>query len=112
MASFKVREPESTPYHIGAEHLHAVHIGGLALDILDAHVDMALQAQTGSNGGRSHAMLTGAGFRNDARLAHGSGQQGLANGVVYLVSAGMVEVFALQIIPLLHQASLVRRSAK
>ena len=51
---------------------------------------------TGADGGGGHAVLAGAGFGNDARLAHALGQHGLANGVVDLVRAGVVQVFALQ----------------
>ncbi len=62
-----------------------------------AHVHHALHAIAGSNGSRGHAVLAGAGFGDDPRLAHALGQQGLADAVVDLVRAGMVEVFALQV---------------
>ena len=42
-------------------------------------------------------MLARAGFRDDARLAHAFREQDLADRVVDLVSAGMKEVFALEI---------------
>jgi hypothetical protein len=42
-------------------------------------------------------VLPGTGLGNDAWLAHAAGQQGLTNGVVDLVSAGVIEVFALEI---------------
>ena len=42
-------------------------------------------------------MLPGAGLGDDAPLAHVLGKKGLAEGVVYLVSAGVGQVFALQI---------------
>src|SRR5580693_6208171 len=48
-----------------------------------------------SSGG--NAVLSGAGFRNDARLAHFYGEQTLADGVIYLVSAGMQQIFALEV---------------
>ena len=41
-------------------------------------------------------MLTGAGFRYDPRLAHVLGKQRLSDGIVHLMSAGMVEVFSLE----------------
>ena len=46
---------------------------------------------------RRDAVLSRPGLGNDARLAHASRQHGLANHVVDLVRAGVVEVFALQI---------------
>ena len=45
----------------------------------------------------AHTVLTGTSFGNDARLAHALGEHGLADHIVDLVGAGMVEVFALQI---------------
>ena len=42
-------------------------------------------------------MLAGAGLGDHARLAHAPRQHGLADGVVDLVRAGVVEVFALQV---------------
>ena len=42
-------------------------------------------------------MLAGAGLGNDARLAHAAGQHGLADGVVDLVRAGVVQVLALEV---------------
>ena len=42
-------------------------------------------------------MLSGARLGNDAPLAHAPGQQHLADGVVYLVCAGVVQVLALQV---------------
>jgi hypothetical protein len=41
-------------------------------------------------------VLAGAGLGDDAGLAHAPGQQGLADGVVYLVGAGVVQIFALE----------------
>ncbi len=38
-----------------------------------------------------------AGLGDDALLAHALGEQGLADGVVDLVRAGVIEVFALQV---------------
>ena len=51
-------------------------------------------------------MLTGAGLGNHARLAHATRQQRLTDGVVDLVRAGMVQVFALEVD--LRAAELVR----
>src|SRR5690606_19734956 len=75
-------------HHRGAQQLHAVHVGGLAPDVFAAHVDHALHAIAGRHRGGGHAVLAGAGFGDDARLAHVAGQQGLANAVVDLVRAG------------------------
>ena len=41
-------------------------------------------------------MLSGAGFGNDAALAEALGEQGLTNGVIDFVCAGVVQVFAFQ----------------
>src|SRR5690606_902194 len=61
-----------------------------------AHVDHALQAEARGDGGAGHAMLAGAGFGDDPGLAHAAGEQRLADGVVDLVRAGVVQVLALE----------------
>ena len=85
--------------HVGAHELHAKDIEALAADILGAHVDVALEIKEGRHGGGGHAVLAGAGLGDDAFFAHAFGKQALADGVVDLVSAGVVEVFALEIDP-------------
>ncbi len=42
-------------------------------------------------------MLAGAGLGDDARLAHALGEQGLADAVVHLVRAGVVQILALEV---------------
>ena len=84
-------------HHGGAEQLHAIDVGGLPPDVLGAHVDDAFHAVARGDGGRRDAVLAGAGFGDDARLAHAPGQHRLADAVVDLVRAGVVEVFALEV---------------
>src|SRR6185312_16602540 len=48
-------------------------------------------------GGGRDAVLAGAGLRDDPRLAHALGEQHLAERVVHLVRAGVVQVLALQV---------------
>ena len=83
-------------YHGGAQQFHAVDIGALALDVLAAHVDHAGQSVARADGGSSHPVLAGAGLGNHPWFAHSLGQHGLANGVVDLVGAGVVEVLAFE----------------
>jgi hypothetical protein len=83
-------------HHGRAEQLHAVDVDLLPLDVGGAHVHHAFQAQPRGHGGRGHAVLAGAGLGDDALLAHARGQQRLADGVVDLVRAGVVEVLALE----------------
>ena len=83
-------------HHRGAQQFHAVDIRALAFDVFTAHIDHALQPVAGTDGGRCHTVLTGTGFGNHARLAHALGQHGLTDGVVDLVGAGMVQVFAFE----------------
>jgi hypothetical protein len=56
-----------------------------------------LEAEDGGGGGGGDAVLAGAGFGDDALFAHAEGEQGLADGVVDLVGAGVVEVFAFEV---------------
>ena len=82
---------------LGAEQLHAEDVGRLPLDIGRAHVDHAGIAEARSNGGRGNAVLAGAGFGDDAGLAHPLGEQDLTEAIVDLVRAGVVELVALEV---------------
>src|SRR5262245_45639141 len=79
-----------------AEQPHAIHIHRLALGVFFAHIHHALQAEHGAHRCSRHAMLTCAGFSDDASLAHPLRQKALADGVVDLVRAGVREVLAFE----------------
>ena len=82
--------------HLGAEQPHAEDVQRLALHVLRAHVDVALEAEQRAGGRRRDAVLARAGLGDDPPLAHALGQQRLAERVVDLVRAGVGEVLALQ----------------
>ena len=77
--------------------LHAEDIQALPANVLRAHVDVALEPEQRRGGRGGDAMLAGAGLGDHALLAHAQGQQRLADGVVDLVSAGVIEIFALEV---------------
>ena len=81
---------------LGAEQPHARDVERLALGVDLAHVDRALEAEERGRGGGRHAVLAGAGLGDHARLAEALGEQRLAEHVVDLVRAGVVEVLALE----------------
>ena len=83
--------------HLRAEQSHAEHVRRLPLDVGRAHVDDAGQAEARGDRRRRDAMLAGAGFGDDARLAHLLRQQDLAEAVVDLVRAGVVQLVALEV---------------
>ena len=83
--------------HFGAQHLHAKDVRLLAFDVDFAHVDDAGQAEARAGGRRGDAVLAGAGLGDDARLAHPPREQDLAEHIVDLVRAGVVELVALEI---------------
>ena len=83
--------------HARAEQTHALHVGLLAAHVLRAHVDDALEIEQRAGGGGGDPVLAGAGLGDDPPLAHPRGQQRLAQGIVDLVGAGVVEVLALEI---------------
>ncbi|KAI3484929.1 hypothetical protein L1887_51984 [Cichorium endivia] len=68
----------------------------LTTHILGAHVDDTLHAELGTRRGSGHAVLTGTGLGDDSGLAESAGEQDLADGVVDLVRAGVVEVLPLE----------------
>ena len=80
-----------------AEQPHPLDVGLLAAHVLGAHVDDALEVEQRARRRRGHAVLAGAGLGDDPPLAHPLGQQRLAERVVDLVGAGVVEVLALEV---------------
>ncbi len=82
---------------LGPEHLHPEHVQGLALTIQFPHVDHALHSKHGGHRGRGHAMLARPGFSNDPFFPHALGKKNLPHAVVDFVSAGVIEVFSLQV---------------
>ncbi len=92
-----MRAPDSHRAHLGAEHVHAKHVRLLPLDIDGAHEHDAFEPEAGAGGRGRDAMLAGAGFGDDALLAHAAGEQNLAEHVVDLVRAGVIELVALEI---------------
>ena len=86
-----------TRAHFRAQQLHAEDVGLLPLDIHFAHIDDARQAEARRHRGGGHAMLARAGLGDDAGLAHAPREQDLAQAIVDLVRAGVIEVFALEI---------------
>jgi hypothetical protein len=81
--------------HVRAEQVHALHVRALAAHVLGPHVDDALEPHQRARRGRRHAVLAGAGLRDDPGLAHPPREQRLAERVVDLVGAGVEQVLAL-----------------
>ena len=79
-----------------AEQPHPLDVGRLAAHVLGAHVHDALEVEQRARGGGGDAVHAGAGLGDDPPLAHPLGQQRLAERVVDLVGAGVVEVLALE----------------
>ncbi len=82
---------------LGAEHVHAHDVGRLPLDVGGAHVDLARQAEARAHGRDRDAVLAGARLGDDARLAHAPRELDLAEAVVDLVAAGVIELVALEV---------------
>ena len=97
MASFSVPAPDGDRAHLRAEQLHAKDVRLLPLDVGRAHIDDAGEPEARADGGGGDAVLAGAGLRDDARLAHAAGEQDLAEAIVDLVRAGVVQLVALEV---------------
>ena len=97
MASLRVLRARLHRHDLGAEHLHAEDVRLLPLDVDGAHVDDAFEAEAGAQRRRGDAVLAGAGLGDDALLAHAPGEQDLAEHVVHLVGAGVVQLLALEV---------------
>ncbi len=87
----------SDRHHRRPEKLHAIDVLHLALDVLGAHVHHAFHAVARRHRRGRHTVHSGAGFGDHARFAHAPREKRLADGVVDLVSAGMVEILALDV---------------
>src|SRR5262245_3135807 len=85
--------------HARAEQLHAEDVQRLARGVLLTHVDDALETEERRDRRGGHAVLPGAGLRDDPGLLHARGQEPLAERVVDLVGPGVAEVLALEIDP-------------
>ena len=77
------------------EELHSENVQLLPNDVFLAHVHLALQSKQGAGRSRCDAVLTRTGLGNDSLLAHSDGKQGLTDGVIDLVRAGVIKVFSL-----------------
>ena len=94
---FKRLRAQLDAANLGPEHLHPQHVRLLPLDVDRAHVDDAGQPELGAQRRGGDTMHAGAGLGDDAGLAHAPGQHDLAEHVVHLVRAGVVELLALEI---------------
>ena len=81
--------------HLGSEKLHTKDVEFLAGAVFFAHVNLALQTEQGTDGCSRHSMLPCARLCNDSFLSHAHRQKALAQGIVDLVGAGVVEVLPL-----------------
>ncbi len=82
---------------LGAEHMHARHVRRLPRHVGRTHVDLARKAETRAHRRHGNAMLPGAGLGDDARLLHAPRQLDLAQAVVDLMAARVVELVALEV---------------
>ena len=84
-------------FHRRAQQPHALDVRSLPARVLDAHVHHALEIEQRAHRRRGDAVLAGARLGDDPPLAHALGQQRLAERVVELMRAGVVEVLALEV---------------
>ena len=92
--------------HLCAEQAHPLDVRGLPAHVLRAHVDDALEPETGADGRGRDSVLSRTGLRDDPVLAETAREDGLSEGVVQLVRAGVEEVLPLEIEPLLRGKAL------
>ena len=99
VASLSVRVPNSTGSTVGAEEPHPLDVGRLPAHVLGAHVDDALEPEPRAGGRRRDAVLSGARLGDDPPLPEPPREHDLAERVVDLVRAGVVQVLALEVEP-------------
>ena len=82
--------------HRRAEHAHASDVRRLAVHVYRAHVYLAGHSEERGDCRGRDAVHSRARLRDESALAHALREQGLSDGVVHLVRAGVVEVLSLQ----------------
>ena len=83
--------------NLGAHEAHAVDVERLAFHVGRAHVDDALEAKAGADGGSGGTMLPGASLGDDALLAHADGEQSLTDDIIDLMGPGVEHVLAFKV---------------
>ena len=81
----------------GTETLNAIDIGSLTFRIDCSHVDGAWETQPRTRCCCCDAVLPGPGLGNHTSSSEPTGQEGLTNGIVDLVGAGVGEVLSFEI---------------
>ncbi len=97
MASFRCPAAVRHADHFRAQKPHAEDVQPLPPHVFLAHIDDAFQAEQRADGGSGDAVLSRAGFGDDALLAHAPRQKRLAQAVVDLVRAGVQQVLTLDV---------------
>ena len=95
-----------------AEEAHPLDVRRLTAHVLGAHVDDALEPEAGARRRGCDAVLAGAGLGDDPPLAESPGEDDLADRVVDLVRAGVVEILALQVDALPRREALGARDRR
>src|SRR5690606_32326083 len=83
--------------HLGAKHVHARDVRRLTGDIRRTHVYLAGKPEAGAHRRHRNAMLTGTRLGDDTRLTHTPRELDLAEAVVDLVAACVIELVALEV---------------
>ena len=81
--------PPVTGCTFDAEQIHDVHVERLALHVERAHVNIHGNAEFRTDRRGRDAVLTRAGFGDDALFAHTPGEERLPDRVIDLVRAGV-----------------------
>src|ERR1700730_13966289 len=84
-------------HDLGAKQVHAKDIRLLPLDIDGTHVDDTIEPEARASSGRRDAMLARSRLGDDAGFAHPAGEKNLAEHIVDLVRAGVVQLLALEV---------------
>jgi hypothetical protein len=97
MEQTQTNKQQMSPLYLCTKKLHPENIECLPLHVLRAHVDDALQPETGAHGGGGDTVLASPCLGNDALLPKSLGEQGLRHSIVDLVGARVVEVLPLEV---------------
>ena len=82
---------------LGSQKLHPVDIEGLPLDVMGSHEHLALQSEIGGQSRGRDTVLPRTRLGDHPGLAHPLGEEALADDVVDLVGASVVQVLPFEI---------------
>lgn len=93
-SAMTLAEPTSCQAHLPSQHPNPKHVQRLSPHILLTHIHHTLHPESSASRRGSDTMLTRTGLGDDPGLSESFGEKDLAESVIDLVGAGVVQVLS------------------